>query len=100
MNTNMYTPHNTLPASDEEVIQLLGLDDGYGDYNHEMHGESRESSTGFEDSQRYQQTFGNLQGAHQPLNSFNNFNQGSNLSGSNEAIQYGYPSSHINKLLE
>lgn len=109
---NMNLPNNTLPESDEELIQMMGLDDEDVDINNETNGES---TTWFEDSQRYQQNVGNSLGVYQPtetithaefsptginnqyqipLNLFTNDNQGY------EAIRDGYSGSYINKLVE
>jgi len=105
----------TLPATDDELIHELGLDDGYTGNNQDI---------GIGDNQIYHQYVGNSMGAHQPAqtnyygcisptgnnnphhvmdapwDSFTNYSQESGMPVHNAGSQDGYFGSDINMLVE
>jgi len=114
----------TLPATDDELIHELGLDDLCADDNQEINVDSWTSSNGFENAQSYQQTVSNTLGFHQPArtisyngicptginlphqgldmpwNSHANLNNESPMPGYNTTNRDGYFGSNINMLVE
>jgi len=107
----------TLPATDDELIYELGLDDGYTGTNQDIHTEFRTSGNGIGDHQIYQQYVDNSLGIanggispagfnnpHQvldaPWDSFTNYSQNSVMPAHNAGSQDGYFGSDINMLVE
>jgi len=119
MNNNMGLPKYTLPATDDELIYELGLDDGYTASNQEFDIEFRTSSNGIGDNQMY-----NSLGGHQPAQTnyyggisptginnsrhvldapwdlFTNYTQESTLPAHNAGNQDRHYGSDINMLVE
>jgi len=123
----MDLPNNILPASNDELIHMLGLDDGLADNNKEIDFNYRASRNGTSSTginyphhemdvawssfSIYNQESvlhgHNPAGINHPLhemdlpwNSYTNFNHGSALTGHNPDNQDGYFGSDINMLVE